>query len=109
MYLGTLFEQAGKSEEALRAFLGAYQVDRRNIDVLLRVAGLLHGLGRSGEAARWLQGATAIEPRNAKVRYALATCYLAGGQRKEAMAEYEILGQLDTALATQLYYALGGR
>jgi len=36
-------------------------------------------------------------------------CYLNLQRRNEAMAEYEILRQLDAALATQLYYALGGR
>lgn len=69
----------------------------------------MQALGRSAEALQWLQGAVGIDPRDAEVRFALASCYLALGRRAEANTEYGVLCTLDAAIATKLYYLLGGR
>lgn len=73
------------------------------------IAGVMQSVGRSAEAVQWLQGASGIDPRDPEVRYALAVCYLAQNRRAEANVEYGVLCKLDAALATKLYYLLGGR
>jgi Flp pilus assembly protein TadD len=79
------------------------------VPAIRQIAAVLQSIGRSQEAAQWLLGAAGIDPNDAEVRYALAVCYVALGRRAEANAEYGALCKLDTALATKLYYLLGGR
>jgi len=109
VHLGKLFERGGQHDAALRAFLEAYRFDSNSVRTIRRIAGSMHALGRTAEAVQWLQGACRIDPRDAAVRCALGICYLAQGRRAEATAEYEILRQLDHALATKLYNMLVAR
>ncbi|HEX4403585.1 MAG TPA: bacterial transcriptional activator domain-containing protein, partial [Polyangia bacterium] len=94
---------------AQRALQEAYRVDARSVPVLRAIGVMMHAKGSSAEAIQWLQGAAAIDPSDAETRYQLAACYAAQGRRNEAMVEYGVVCNLDGALATKLYYLLGGR
>ena len=108
-HLGALLEQASQLEPAWHAFHHAFAADGRNVDTMRRLAAVTHALGRTPEAVQWIQHGLTIAPRDASLRYELAIYYLGSDRRNEAMAEYEIVRQLDVTLATKLYYALGGR
>lgn len=109
LHLGMLHEQAKKHDQALRAYQEAYRLDQRSVQAIRHVARVLQATGRVAEGAQWLQGACGIDPRNAEVRYDSAAAFLSLGRRAEANAEYGVLCNLDTQLATKLYYVLAGR
>jgi len=86
--LGDLLAQSDPRRAEL-AWLRALVVNGRNVDVLVRVAGLHLGEGRANAAVSFLSRAVEVAPERNDLRLRLARAWRAAGNPRRALAHLE--------------------
>jgi predicted O-linked N-acetylglucosamine transferase (SPINDLY family) len=97
--LATLLHEQGRSEEALKLFLHALQIQPGHADALYNVGNLYQDLGATTEAIDWYQKAIAAQPHRAGAHNNLGNAFLAERRHDEAMACYQRALALDPECA----------
>lgn len=105
MLRGVTQRALGLTDEALRHFETAIDLDPTNFAAVAQSAGTLLDLGRTNEAKAQLEAAAALNPEAADVHGALADIALSEGKFEAALASYRRAAQYDPQNETYLYSA----
>jgi tetratricopeptide (TPR) repeat protein len=101
-FLGVIYSRLEYWEEALTYFKKTIELSPTSAQGYLGLGVTYDILGFNDKAMEALKKAVLINPKFAQARHALALCYLRNGDRESALAEYEVLRDLDPDLADQL-------
>jgi TonB family protein len=104
--LGNVYDIMGNAERAEDEYKQAIQAVPSSINGYLALGGLYSKVARHDEAIETLKMAMGKGPNDNVVHYALGMAYAAAGDRKSAMAEYEILKGLNSPFAPRLLRAI---
>ncbi|MCA9617538.1 MAG: tetratricopeptide repeat protein, partial [Myxococcales bacterium] len=83
--IGGLYEETGQVDKALSTYRTALEVDRRNIDVRVRLVHLLQTAGQLEEAIKEYEALIKAAPHNADFVFELAETYIQRGERDKAL------------------------
>jgi TonB family protein len=104
--LGNVYDGMGNTERAEDAYKQGIEAVPSSINGYLALGGLYSKLGRHTEAIETLKMAVAKDPNNPGAHYGLGMAYAASGDKKSAMAEYEILKGSNSPVAPRLLKAI---
>jgi tetratricopeptide (TPR) repeat protein len=92
--LGELARQAQQSDEAIRHFTRATELDAGFADAFVSLGSALVSDGKYAEAVAPLEKAVKLQPQNPIAHFALANALNRSGKREEAQREFAIHRQL---------------
>jgi len=100
--LGNVYDLMGSYDRAEDAYKQGIQAIPSQVEGYLALGGLYSKVGRYAEAIETLKIATAKAPDYTVAHFALGMAYAASGDRKSAMAQYEMLKGSNPAMAERL-------
>jgi tetratricopeptide (TPR) repeat protein len=101
-HLGFVLLTMGKEESAIEVLEEALRRDPRFVEAWCVLADVHMDLGEHDKALNALDKALSLQPGNAEVHCKLAMYYMSRGDMRGLRAEYEVLRELEPAVAAQI-------